>query len=67
LKTVKEINNLPFKSLSATTNNEDRIYISDFGFNRIISTNLDFELIATIGNEGTSVNQFNGIYYRFYY
>ena len=65
LKTITEINNLHFKSLSATTNNEDKIFISDFGFNRILSTNLNFELIATVGNEGSNSNEFNGD--KFYY
>ena len=65
LKTITEINNLHFKSLSAATNNEDKIFISDFGFNRILSTNLNFELIATVGNEGSNSNEFNGD--KFYY
>jgi len=61
IKKVTTINSQSFKCLSSTTNNKDKIFISDYSKNRVIMTNLDFKFIkcSTVKQPfGLCFNQF---------
>jgi hypothetical protein len=60
IRVLDAIGSLTFKSLSITTNDVDRIYISDFMNNRIIMCSYEFEPISVVGEYGTNYRQFNG-------
>ena len=47
IKKVTEINHQAFKCLSSTSNNKDKIFISDFVNDKVIMTNFDFEYIKS--------------------
>ena len=60
IRIIDSIDDLSFKSLSVTTNEIDRIYISDFIGNRILMCDYEFDLISAIGELGNDFCQFFG-------
>lgn len=62
VKTVSNIDGQPISSLTATTNERDRIYLTDYRYHRVIMTDLDLNKIKTTGALGTGPNQYNNPY-----
>jgi hypothetical protein len=60
VRIIDSIDDVSFQSLSITTNEINRIYISDFTGNRILMCDYEFDLISAIGEFGNNNCQFFG-------
>jgi hypothetical protein len=59
IKTVEKINNKKFHPLRITSNDKNRIYITDLTSCQVIMTDFDFNKINAVGDKGSGEYEFN--------
>ncbi len=68
IKSIDRINHQPFATLGITTNNEDRIFISDYQNHKVYSTDMNFFLLKSFGEKsGSEINNLCHPYDIFYH